>query len=83
MPPVTAKAICALSLSSCALFLTACATKPPTLVDVSPVLPPPPSLTTPLPSTPYTTTAAQRMKAWRDRLKATQLMSAPTGKPGQ
>ena len=38
------------------------------------VLPPPPSLSTPLPSVSYSQTAAERIKSWRDRLMATPLM---------
>ncbi len=45
--------------------------------------PPAPAVTTPLPSTPYTTTAAQRMATWQQKLQATQLMSEPSGTPGR
>lgn len=45
--------------------------------------PPPPSLSTPLPSTPYSTTAAPRMQEWSKKLMGTRVMSAPIEKPGQ
>ncbi|WP_423459985.1 hypothetical protein [Ottowia sp. VDI28] len=44
--------------------------------------PPPPSLSTPLPSTPYTTTAAEDMERWQQKLQATRLMSEPSARPG-
>ncbi len=83
MPPVTAKRFCALKLTICALFLTGCATKTPTVPADSLQLPPPPSLSTPLPSEPYSKTAAQRMRSWSQKLMATQVMHEPSTKPGQ
>ncbi len=83
MPPAPVKRSCALRLTICVLFLTGCAAKPPTPPADSLTLPPPPSLSTPLPSTPYTTTAAQRMEAWQKRLQATRLMSEPSPAPGR
>ncbi|WP_310889365.1 hypothetical protein [Delftia sp. UME58] len=82
MPPVTARRCCAVILTSCVLFLTACASNPQMPPADLPALPPPTSLSTPLPSTPYTTTAAQRMRTWQQKLQGTQLMSKPTGTPG-
>ena len=66
-----------------ALSLTACATKPQTLPADSPALPPPPSLSTPLPLISYSLSAAEVIKAWRRRQMGTRLMSEPTEKPGQ
>lgn len=63
--------------------LTACASKPPTPPAESPRLPPPPSLSTPLPALSYSQTAADVIKSWRQRLMDTVLMSAPSSKPGQ
>lgn len=83
MPPALVKRFCALKLTICALSLTACGTNPPKPPADSLQLPPPPSLSTPLPSEPYSKTAAQRMEGWSKKLMGTQLMSAPTAKPGQ
>ncbi|WP_183017949.1 hypothetical protein [Delftia sp. UME58] len=60
--------------TNCALPLTACASNPQMRpADVS-TLPPPPSLSTPLPSESYLKTAAQRMRIWQQRLMGMQLM---------
>ncbi len=83
MLPVTVRRCCVVSLMTCALFLTACATKPQMPAADLPRLPPVPAVTTPLPSTPYTTTAAQRMARWQQKLQATQLMSEPSGTLGR
>lgn len=83
MLPVTVKRSCVLSLAACTVFLTSCATKTPTVPADSLQLPPPPSLSTPLPSEPYSTTAARRVQSWSKKLMGTQVMSEPTGKPGQ
>ena len=63
-------------------LLTACAHNSPA-PNVSPVLPPPPSLSTPLPSVNYSLTAAEAIKNWRARQMATRLMSEPFVTPGQ
>lgn len=83
MLPEPVKRYCALKLTICALSLTACGTKTLPPPDYSPQLPPAPSLSTPLPSEPYSKTAAPRMEGWSKKLMGTQVMSAPTGKPGQ
>ena len=83
MPPEPVRRCCARSLTCCVLLLTACATKPQMPPGDLPHLPPAPAVTTPLPSTPYTTTAAQRMATWQQKLQATQLMSEPSGTPGR
>jgi hypothetical protein len=83
MLPEPVKRFCALSLIACTVFLTACGTKTPPPPDYSPQLPPAPSLSTPLPSEPYSRTAARRMEGWQRNLMGTQVMSAPSGKPGQ
>ncbi len=83
MLPVTVKRFCALKLTICAVSLTACATKAPTPPADSLHIPPAPSLSTPLPSMPYSTTAAQRMRAWSKKLMDTQVMSVLSAKPGQ
>ncbi len=82
MPPVTARRCCAVILSSCALSLTACASNPQMPPTDLPALPLQPSLSTPLPSMPYTTTAAQRMGTWQQKLQGMQLMSKPSAAPG-
>ena len=83
MLPVTVKRFCALSLTTCTLLLTSCATKTPTVPADSLQLPPPPSLSTPLPSEPYSKTAAQLMQSWYQKLMGTQVMREPSEKPGQ
>lgn len=83
MLPAPVNRFCALKLTICALFLTGCATKTPTVPADSLQLPPPPSLSTPLPSEPYSKTAAQRMQSWSQKLMATQVMREPSAKPGQ
>lgn len=83
MPQSTARRCCAAIAITCLLFLTACATKPQMPPADLPQLPPLPSLSTPLPSTPYSRIAAQRMETWRQKLQATQVMSAPTATAGQ
>ena len=57
-----------------AALLTACASNSPAPTHVSPVLPPPPLLSTPLPLAPYSMTAEQRMQAWQKSLMDTQMM---------
>ncbi len=66
-----------------ALSLTGCAASSPTRPALSPPLPPPPSLTTPLPSVNYSLTAADAIRNWRQKQMATRLMSEPLSKPGQ
>ena len=62
--------------------LTGCASNSATPPGASLQLPPPPSLSTPLPSVDYSLTAAEAIKNWRAKLTATQVMSAPSPKPG-
>ena len=73
----------ALTAMLSALLLSGCAGNPPLRPAVSPSLPPPPSLSTPLPSTSYSLTAEKRMQAWSQLLTDTQVMSEPSPKPGQ
>ncbi len=82
MLPEPARRFCAVILTSCALSLTACASNPQMPPNDLPVLPPPPSLSTPLPSESYLKTAVQRMGAWQ-RLQGTQLMSRSSTPLGQ
>ena len=77
MQPKPAPRSCALMLTALALSLTACASNPPTLPVEWPRLPPPPSLSTPLPSVSYSISASEAIKAWRLRLMGTQVMSEP------
>ena len=83
MLPVSVKTLCAAMWLLLALSLTACASKPPRLPDDSLQLPLLPSLSTPLPSESYSTTAARRMESWSQKLMATQVMREPSAKPGQ
>lgn len=79
------KRLCSAMLPALALSLTACASKPPTPPAALPPiqLPPPPSLSTPLPPVSYSLTAAGRIKSWRDRLMATPLMQERSETPGR
>ena len=77
MQPKPARSLCALMLTALALSLTACASNPPMPPVESPRLPPPPSLSTPLPSVSYSLTAAGDIKSWAQKQTATRLMSAP------
>lgn len=78
------KPLCSAMLPALALCLTACASKPPMPPAALPMaLPPPPSLSTPLPSVSYSQTAAERIRSWRDRLMATPLMQEPSATPGR
>lgn len=83
MPPVSVKPLCAVILLLLILNLMGCAHNCPTPPAASLTLPPPPSLSTPLPSTNYSLTAAEAIKNWRAKQMATQLMSEPSAKPGQ
>ncbi len=76
------KRLCSAMLPALALSLTACASKPPTPPAAWPALPPPPSLSTPLPSVSYSLTAAEAIKQWRQRQMGTRLMREPSVKPG-
>ena len=78
------KSLCSAMLPVLALSLTACASKPPMPPAALPMaLPPPPSLSTPLPSVSYSLTAAEAINAWRARQMATRLMQEPSATPGQ
>ena len=77
MPHVPAKLPCAVSAMLLVLSLTGCASNPPTPPVALPALPPPPSLSTPLPPVSYSLTAAEATKSWRARLMGTRLMSEP------
>ena len=83
MPPVTVKPLLAVMLLLLVLNLTGCAANPPTLPADLPRLPPPPSLSTPLPALSYSAHAAEVIKQWRKQLMDTVLMSEPSAKPGQ
>jgi len=82
MLPAPVKLFCAATLTLLVLNLTACASKLPTPPDDLPQLPPPPSLSTPLPQTSYSLSAAEAIKSWRAKLMGTSLMSSPAAKPG-
>ena len=64
----------ALLLLALGLSVTGCATtsQPPSVI--CPVLPPAPALSEPPPSVPYSTSAQQNIKNWREKLKATPAM---------
>ncbi len=77
--------LCSAMLPVLALSLTACASRPLAPPGALPpvLLPPPPSLTTPLPPVSYSLTASERIRSWHDRLMATPLMRAPSETPGR
>ena len=54
--------------------LMGCANKPQKQPDALPKLPPPPSLSTPLPSVSYSLSAAESERASQQRLMGTRLM---------
>ena len=83
MLPVPVKMFYAATLALLVLNLTACAHNCPTPPAASLTLPPPPSLSTPLPSVNYSLSAAESERSTRKKLMGTRLMSAPSGKPGQ
>ena len=83
MLPAPVKLPCAVIVTLLSLSLTGCAASCPTLPAESLTLPPPPSLSTPLPSISYSLTAAEAVKNWRAKLMGTRLMSEPSVKPGQ
>ena len=63
--------------------LTGCASNSATPPGASLRLPPPPSLSTPLPSVDYSLTAAEAIKNWRVKLAATRMMSESTATHGR
>ena len=77
------KPLRAVMLALLAQNLTACASKPAPPPAESPRLPPPPSLSTPLPSLSYSASAAAVIKEWRERLTSMALTLEPSSKPGQ
>ena len=54
-----------------AVLLTACAAPSMNSVQVSPTLPPPPSLREPIPQQSYSERARTNIEAWRNRLIGT------------
>lgn len=56
-----------------ALLVTACATTSPPVCEPAKI-PPPPALSTPLPSVDYSDAARQTIEAWRLQLKGTPPM---------
>ena len=78
MLPVPVKPFCAVTVTLLALSLTACASNCPTLPAESLQLPPPPSLSTPLPQVNYSLSAAESERHSRQRLMGTRLMSEPS-----
>ena len=83
MLPVPAKPLYAAMLTLLVLSLMGCAHNSPTPPAELPQLPPPPSLSTPLPSASYSLSAAESERTSRAKLMGTQMMSEPSLKPGQ
>lgn len=71
MMPVSVKPLCAVILLLPAALLMGCAAPSTTSVQVSPVLPPPPSLREPTPQQSYSERASMNIEAWRNRLIGT------------
>ena len=77
MPQPNAKPSSALMLLLPAVLLTACAAPSMNSVQVSPTLPPPPSLREPIPQQSYSERARTNIEAWRKQL----IESLQAGKP--
>lgn len=75
MRPVIVNALYVLILLPFVMLLQACGHKPQKQPADLPKLPLPPSLSTELSQTNYSQSALMRIKTWREKLKATQLMS--------
>lgn len=75
MRPVIVNLAYVLILLPFVMLLQACGHKPQKQPADLPKLPPPPSLSTELSQTNYSQSALMRIKTWREKLKATQLMS--------
>ena len=73
--PVIVNVFYVLILLPFVMLLQACGHKPQKQPADLPKLPPPPSLSTELSQTNYSQSALMRIKTWREKLKATQLMS--------
>ena len=83
MPLPNAKLSLAVIWTLLLVSLTGCASNSATPPGASLQLPPPPSLSTPLPSVGYSLTAAEAIKNWRVKLTATRMMSESTAMPGR
>jgi len=76
--PLTAPAWRGAMLTALALSLIGCATTSPQPEPMPcPAVPAPPVTAEPLPQSTYSLSAAQLIKAWRERLTATRETSAP------
>jgi hypothetical protein len=73
MKPNTVSRAFAPLLLLLALSLSACQASLPKPTPASPSLPLRPSASTPQPQTPYSTTASERIKNWRQKLTDTQV----------
>ena len=83
MPLPNAKLSLAVIWTLLLVSLMGCASKSAAPPAASLQLPPPPSLSTPLPSVDYSLTAAEAIKNWRAKLTATRMMSESTATPGR
>ncbi len=77
MMPKFVKPICVTLLLPLLLSLTACATTSPVCVTSTLSYPEMPSLSETLPQQPYSLTAQQNIKGWRQKLNAMPATSAP------
>ena len=77
------RAHCAVIVTLLSLSLMGCASNSAAPPAASLQLPPPPSLSTPLPSVDYSLTAAEAIKNWRAKLTATRMMSESTATHGR
>ena len=66
-----------------ALSLTGCATPSTPSAPSSLTLPPPPSLSQPIPQQSYSERASTNIEAWWNRLIGTRMMPEPSLKPDQ
>ena len=75
MRPVIVNLAYVLILLPFVMLLQACGHRPQKQPADLPKLPRPPSLSTELSQTNYSQSALMRIKTWREKLKATQMMS--------
>ena len=83
MPLLNAKLSLAVIWPLLLVSLMGCASNSAAPPAASLQLPPPPSLSTPLPSVDYSLTAAETIKNWRGKLTATRMMSESTATHGR
>lgn len=82
MLPSRSKTLSRLMLLGLVVSVTACAGNCPMPSSDLLMLPPPPSLSTAIPSASYSDSAASDTRQWQNELMGTQLMQKPVARPG-